>query len=103
MRVVLLVLVTSAVLVGGMLLTVYQLMISDYTASVAEREASEIERLVSELDLVQQQRVLGLEAFAARLLTSEGQLRSEQELSLRLQQPSIAHRLFPDGLFVFDA
>lgn len=102
-RVVLLVLVTSTILAGGMLLTVYQLMISDYTASVVDRETSEIERLVTEVDLVQQQRVLGLEAFAARLLNSEGQLRSEQELSLRLQQPSVAHRLFPDGLLVFDA
>ncbi|RUR30153.1 response regulator [Vreelandella andesensis] len=102
-RVVLLVLVTSGVLVGGMLMTVHQLMVADYESIVAERETAEIKRLASELELSQQQRMLGLEAFATRLLNNEGVLRSEQELMSLLQQTSVAKRLFPDGLLVLDA
>ena len=102
-RIVLLVLVTSGVLVGGMLATIYQMMIADYAALVAERESAEIERLSSNLDLSLQQRMLALEAFSARLLDDEGQLRSVQELQQLVQRPSQGSGLFPDGLLILDA
>jgi len=86
-----------------MLMTVHQLMVADYESIVAERETAEIKHLASELELSQQQRIFGLEAFATRLLNSEGVLRSEQELRSLLQQASVAQRLFPDGLLVLDA
>ena len=102
-RIILLVLFTSGALVGGMLLTLYQLKVTDYELVVAERNVSELNRLSTELELTQQQRVLGLEAFAARLLTDDGELRSNRALQTLLQQPSVAKDLFPDGLLVFDA
>ncbi|MBR2513174.1 MAG: hybrid sensor histidine kinase/response regulator, partial [Halomonas sp.] len=103
MRIVLLVFATSGILVGGILVTVYQLMVTDYESIVAERETAEIKRLASELELSQQQRVLGLEAFATRLLDEDGRLRSDQSLQTLLEQPSVAGDLFPDGLLAFDA
>lgn len=103
MRIVLLVFATSGILVGGILVTVYQLMVTDYESIVAERETAEIKRLASELELSQQQRVLGLEAFATRLLNDDGILRSGQSLQTLLEQPSVAGNLFPDGLLAFDA
>lgn len=103
MRIVLLVFATSGILVGGILVTVYQLMVTDYESIVAERETAEIKRLASELELSQQQRVLGLEAFATRLLNDDGVLRSAQSLQTLLEQPSVAGNLFPDGLLAFDA
>ncbi|MDP3534735.1 MAG: response regulator [Halomonas sp.] len=102
-RIVLLVFATSGILVGGILVTVYQVMVADYESIVVEREASEIRRLASELELSQQQRKLGLEAFATRLLNDDGRLRSDQALQTLLEQPSVAGDLFPDGLLVFDA
>lgn len=103
LRIVLLVVITSGVLVGGMLVTIYQLMITDYETLVAERESAEIERLSSNLDLSLQQRMLALEAFATRLLDDNGQLRSNQEIQALLKRPSQANTLFPDGLLIFDA
>ncbi|MGT0149841.1 hypothetical protein ACT691_10800 [Vibrio metschnikovii] len=38
LRIILLVIITSTVLVGGLLMTVYKLMINDYQALVMERE-----------------------------------------------------------------
>lgn len=102
-RIVLLVLVTSGILVGGMLATVDQLMVSDYEALVAERETAVIKRLASELELSHQKRVLGLEAFATRLVTDDGQLLEDDALQSLLQRSSVASELFPDGLLVFDA
>ncbi len=102
-RIVLLVLITSGILVGGIVLTVQKLLVSNYETIVAERESAEINRLASELELSQQQRILGLESFALRLVTDAGQLRSDQELQSLLQQPSVASELFPDGLLVFNA
>lgn len=103
LRIVLLVMISSGVLVVGMLVTIYQLMITDYETLVAERESAEIERLSSNLDLSLQQRMLALEAFATRLLDDDGQLRSNQELQTLIQRPSQANTLFPDGLLIFDA
>lgn len=103
LRIILLVLVTSGALVGGMLITVNQLLETDYAVLVAERESAEIERLAAELELSQRQRVLGLEAFATRLLKDDGQVRGHQEIHTLLQQPSVASDLFPDGLLFFDA
>lgn len=102
-RIVLLVLVTSGSLVVGMLATVYTLMVSDYEALVAERETAVIKRVASALELSNQQRVLGLEAFATRLVSDYGQLLDERTLQSRLLQPSVASELFPDGLLIFDA
>lgn len=102
-RIVLLVLVTSGILVSGMLATVYQFLVTDYESLVTQRETALIKRQASELELSQQQRMLGLEAFATRLLTDDGQLRNSEALQSLLRQPSVASDLFPDGLFVFDA
>ncbi|MDN3560825.1 response regulator [Vreelandella neptunia] len=102
-RIVLLVLVTSGILVGGMLATVYQLMVSDYEALVAERETAVIKRVASELELSNQKRLLGLEAFATRLVTDDGQLLDDDALQSLLQKSSVASELFPDGLLVLDA
>tara|TARA_R110000796_G_scaffold252147_1_gene385374 strand:- start:1271 stop:4279 length:3009 start_codon:yes stop_codon:yes gene_type:complete len=102
-RIVLLVLVTSGILVGGMLATVYQLMVSDYEALVAERETAVIKRVASELELSNQKRLLGLEAFATRLVNDDGQLLDVDTLQSLLQRSSVASELFPDGLLVLDA
>lgn len=102
-RIVLLVLVTSGILVGGMLATVYQLMVSDYEALVAERETAVIKRVASELELSNQKRLLGLEAFATRLVNDDGQLLDDDALQSLLQRSSVAAELFPDGLLVLDA
>ncbi|MDP5055858.1 MAG: hypothetical protein NWP51_03255, partial [Marinomonas hwangdonensis] len=67
-RIVLLVLVTCGILAGGMLTTVYRLMVHDYEVLVAERESAEIERMASELELSLKQRMLALEAFSTRFL-----------------------------------
>ena len=101
-RIVLLVIVMSGILVGGILVTVHQLMVANYETIMAERETAEINRLAFELELSQQQRTLALEAFATRLLTDSGQLRSQQALQSLLQQPSVASELFSDGLLIFD-
>ncbi|WP_239995753.1 response regulator [Nitrincola tibetensis] len=103
MRIIFLVLFISSLLVGGMLLTVYKLKIADIELVVSERNVSEIHRLATELELTQQQRVLGLEGFAARLLNENGELLDTQVLKMLLNQPSVAKDLFPDGLLVFDA
>ncbi|EXJ10037.1 ATP-binding protein [Nitrincola nitratireducens] len=103
MRIILLVLVISSTLVGGMLMTVYKLKIADYELVVSERNVSELHRLATELELTQQQRVLGLEAFAARLLNENGELLTTPALKMLLNQPSVAKELFPDGLLVFDS
>jgi hypothetical protein len=103
MRIIFLVLFISSLLVGGMLLTVYKLKIADIELVVSERNVSEIHRLATELELTQQQRVLGLEAFAARLLNENGELLDTPALKMLLNQPSVAKDLFPDGLLVFDA
>ncbi|MCW4148204.1 response regulator [Halomonas sp. 18H] len=102
-RIVLLVVIMSGILVGGILVTVYPLLVNNYEAIIAEREAAEIDGLASQLELSQQQRMLALEAFATRLLTDEGRLRDLQVLQALLQQPSVASQLFPDGLLIFDA
>ncbi|MDR5874056.1 response regulator [Vreelandella gomseomensis] len=102
-RIVLLVVLMSGILVGGILVTVYPLLVKNYETIIAEREAAEIDGLASELELSQQQRMLALEAFATRLLTDEGRLRDRQALQALLQQPSVASQLFPDGLLIFDA
>lgn len=103
LRVILLVLLSIGTLIGGILLTVYQLEIANYEEVVTDRNVAELNRLSTELELTQQQRVLGLEAFASRLLNDDGDLRSIQSLQNLLQQPSVANDLFPDGLLVFDA
>lgn len=102
-RIVLLVLVTSGILVGGMLATVHQLMVSDYEALVAERETAVIKRVASELELSNQKRLLGLEAFATRLVNDDGQLLDDDTLQSLLQRSTVASELFPDGLLVLDA
>ncbi|WP_217532988.1 response regulator [Vibrio metschnikovii] len=103
LRIILLVIITSTVLVGGLLITVYKLMINDYQALVMERESAKIDRLVSELELSQQQRLLGLEGLASRVLNQEGQLYPPSILQALLQKPSVARHLFPDGILIFDA
>ncbi|EKO3921677.1 hypothetical protein MRM63_13390 [bacterium 19MO03SA05] len=103
LRIILLVIITSTVLVGGLLMTVYKLMINDYQALVMERESAKIDRLVSELELSQQQRLLGLEGLASRVLNQEGQLSPPSILQALLQKPSVARYLFPDGVLIFDA
>ncbi|SFB79485.1 PAS domain S-box-containing protein [Marinospirillum celere] len=103
LRIMLLVLVTSCTLVAGMLLTVYQLEVANYELVVTERNLAEINRLSTELELTQQHRVLGLEAFAARLLNANGELLSKEAMQHLLRQPSVAKDLFPDGLIVFDS
>ena len=102
-RIVLLVLVTSGILVGGMLATVYPLMVSDYEALVVERETAVINRVASELELSNQQRVMGLETFVTRLVTGDGQLLDDDALQSLLQRSSVANELFPDGLLILDA
>ncbi|WLD57917.1 response regulator [Salinispirillum sp. LH 10-3-1] len=101
-RVIILITITAAILATSMLLTVYQLMVSDYEALVSEREQAKIERLVAELGLTQQQRLLSLEAFTARVLDDNGALLPPTILQERLQRPSVASDQFPDGLLVFD-
>ena len=101
-RIVLLVLVTCGILAGGMLTTVYRLMVHDYEVLVAERESAEIERMASELELSLKQRLLALEAFATRFLDEEGDLLSVSALQTILSKSSVANDLFPDGLLAFD-
>ncbi|EKO3877707.1 response regulator [Vibrio metschnikovii] len=103
LRIILLVIITSTVLVGGLLMTVYKLITNDYQALVMERESAKIDRLVSELELSQQQRLLGLEGLASRVLNQEGQLSPPSILQALLQKPSVARHLFPDGVLIFDA
>lgn len=103
LRIVFLVLATSGILIGGMLITVYQLMVSDYETLVAERESAQIKRLSDSLELSLQQRSLALEVFATRLLNDDEEVRSSQEIQTILQQPSQTKGLFPDGLLVFDS
>ncbi|WP_199249745.1 hypothetical protein [Vibrio metschnikovii] len=87
LRIILLVIITSTVLVGGLLMTVYKLITNDYQALVMERESAKIDRLVSELELSQQQRLLGLEGLASRVLNQEGQLFPHRYYKLYCKSP----------------
>ncbi|KDE41012.1 Sensory box histidine kinase/response regulator [Nitrincola lacisaponensis] len=102
-RITLLLVLASGLLAVGMSLTVYQLLASNYEALVAEREQAKIERLVAEVELIQQQRLLSLEAFSARIVNEDGELLSPMLLQSVLQRPSVASAQFPGGLLVFDA
>lgn len=102
-RITLLLVLASGLLALGMSLTVYQLLASNFEAIVAEREQAKIERLVAEVELIQQQRLLSLEALAARIINEEGELLPPELLQQALQRPSVASNQFPDGLLVFDA
>lgn len=100
-RIVLLVWATSLLVVLGTLVTVYALLVNNYEALVADREEAQISRLASELSQALQQRVIALESFAPRLL-DDNALKTPDELTDLLQQPSVAGDLFPDGLLVLD-
>lgn len=102
-RVILLILVTIGILACGMLVTVYRLIIDDYTKLVVERESAQIERIASELELSLKQRVLGLEAFSIRFLNEDNELISTESLQQLLSKPSVAGDIFPDGLLAFDS
>lgn len=102
-RITLLLVLASGLLAAGMSLTVYRLLASNYEALVAEREQAKIERLVAEVELIQQQRLLSLEAFSARVVDDNGELLPPAQLQDALQRPSIASNQFPGGLLVFDA
>ncbi|MFC3854044.1 response regulator [Salinispirillum marinum] len=102
-RVIILIAAAAGILATGMLLTVYQLMVSDYEALVSEREQAKIERLVAELGLTQQQRLLSLEALTARVTDESGALLNPTRLQDLLRQATVASDQFPDGLLVLDS
>lgn len=103
-RISLLIILSSAVLVTGMLLTVHRLVEADYVSLVAERETAKIDGLAAQLALYQQQRLLSLQSLAAQLLDEQEQLLPAEALLALLNNPSLmAYSLFPDGMLIFDA
>lgn len=102
-RIIALVLITAFAVVVATVFTVQRTMLSGYETLATEREQSELERIAIEVTLSLQQRALALEAFAARMLSSSGELLDAAELQKLLHEPSVAKSLFPDGLLAFDA